>query len=118
MQKILIVDDEKTICEFISDFLKDCYKVNHTDDISIAYDLFLIDDFDLIITDYSMSKGSGIELIERVKKEDESFPIILMSGFLPSDLLSTLSKGFPRVYTLQKPFEFMKLKNIIDRCFD
>jgi len=37
--------------------------------------------FDLVITDYKMPRMNGVELIERVRKQNKEVPVILISGF-------------------------------------
>ncbi len=39
-------------------------------------------EFDLVVTDYKMSPMDGLELIRRLRADDFSKPIILLSGFV------------------------------------
>lgn len=37
--------------------------------------------FELVVTDYKMPKMNGTELIQRIRKQELSVPVILLSGF-------------------------------------
>ncbi len=47
-----------------------------------AVDLFAKNSFYLVVTDYKMPDLSGIELIQKLRKEKSAIPVILISGFV------------------------------------
>lgn len=81
MANILVVDDDKEICDLLKIILND---ENHN--VFVARDgqegIFIYNHqkLDLIITDIIMPNKDGIDLIMEVIKVNNSIPIIAMSG--------------------------------------
>lgn len=113
MARILIVDDEKVICDEFSDILQD-----EGHEVDIAHNgidgLKKIEaqDFDLVFLDVLMPRMEGREVFERIKKIKE-IPVVIMSGFLPaSKERDILALG--AVACLRKPLNLDKVKSIIE----
>lgn len=91
-QKILYVDDEVSITNIAKQILE---KLNYCpftcNDSEQALEIFLNnpDFYDMIITDMTMPKLTGIDLIQRIREISEHIPIILCTGY--SDALSSKS---------------------------
>ena len=80
---ILCVEDSKTTQILYNSFLEDVVKsVTFADDGQSGYEKFLNASIsiDIIITDYDMPILSGLDMIEKIKKNDQNIPIILVSG--------------------------------------
>jgi CheY-like chemotaxis protein len=58
-----------------------------------ALEIFGHHKFDLVITDYKMSRMNGIELIAQLRYEAPDLPIILISGFVDALGLSESNTG-------------------------
>jgi two-component system response regulator VicR len=109
-KNILVVDDDKDICESIQDVLemKD-YKVITAYDGAEALSKFNRQEFDLIITDINMPKANGIKLIESVEdinkrdRKKEHTPFIVISGDL--SLFKNHLESLDNVEIMPKPFE-------------
>jgi DNA-binding NtrC family response regulator len=81
-EKILIVDDEKSMCQFLSIMLrKEGYQITAVHNGKKALDQFKNNKFDLVITDIRMSGMDGIELLAELKKIDQSVPVIIMTAY-------------------------------------
>jgi len=79
---ILIVDDEPTIRLLVASVLKDeGYEVTAAATGEEALQLAARRHFHLIVTDLKMPGVSGIELLERVKREDPETCVILLTAF-------------------------------------
>jgi CheY-like chemotaxis protein len=81
-QKILVVDDEKSILNMVSQMLERLgYEVTPCDDGNKAFQRFQGDPhaFDLIFTDMAMPGMSGEMLVNRVKQLRPEIPVILDS---------------------------------------
>lgn len=93
-ERILIVDDEPAVCQFIEAVLvKVGYKVAAFTDSVKAADFFRSErqTFSLVITDLNMPQLNGAELAHRIRKCRADIPIILASGYehgLSKDLLA------------------------------
>jgi DNA-binding NtrC family response regulator len=81
-EKILIVDDEKSMCQFLSIMLrKEGYQITAVSNGRKALDQIGGSRFDLVITDIKMSGMDGIELLSEIKKVDHSIPVIIMTAY-------------------------------------
>jgi len=82
--RILVVDDEAPVTEFMQDFLRSQeYIVTSTTNSKQAIELFRNADpeFDLVITDQTMPEITGDELAKEIFKIKPHTPIILCSGY-------------------------------------
>lgn len=83
-EKILLIDDEEALVEIGSNLLQRLgYKVETETDPENALELIRSepDRFDLIITDMTMPRLNGDELIRKILKINSNLPIILCTGF-------------------------------------
>ena len=80
-KKILIVEDEITLCEMLSTVLKDeGYLIETASNGSEALELMNKNNYDLLVTDLYMPVMNGFDLISASKKIFPKTKIILMSG--------------------------------------
>ncbi len=80
--RILIVEDEKSLCLLYDEELsRDGYKVTCAFDADTALELLKSGDFDLIITDIRMPGKDGIELIGRIMGVKGDIPIIINTAY-------------------------------------
>jgi CheY-like chemotaxis protein len=80
--RILLVDDNQAGLAARKSVLEEFgYKVTIAVSGHEGLECFSRETFDLVITDYKMPRMNGIELIERVRKQNKEIPIILISGF-------------------------------------
>ena len=84
MKRILVVDDEQSMCETLEIMLeKEGFTVDAVLCGEEALELFRKDKYDLLLTDLKMNGMSGITLIEEIKKITD-IPMIIMLEFLIS----------------------------------
>ncbi len=82
-ERILFIDDEELLVQLNSDILQKLgYKVTAVTDSTEALDIFLSDPsrFDLVITDQTMPKLSGLKLARKFLRVRRDIPIILCTG--------------------------------------
>ncbi len=105
-KKVLVVDDEPSIREMlrlaleISDF--DCIEAQ---DIHEAYRIIADDAPDMVLLDWMLPGGSGIELLRRLKKGEatQSLPVIMLTAKTHEDnVIQGLELGADDYIT--KPF--------------
>ena len=102
MSRILIVDDEPTICETFSIALQACgHEVMTVGDGHEALKLLEHESFDLIITDLQMPHCSGIGLLESIRKTNPDARVILMSSHVNGSEERFRAQGF--IDVLPKP---------------
>ncbi len=69
--------------------------------------------YDLIITDYSMPKSSGMTFIKNIKEKKINIPVILMSGHIDM-ITETKIKGYGIKAILTKPISIHALSDTLD----
>lgn len=82
-EHIVVIDDERVLVEWLNRTLeRQGYRVTAFEDVSRA--LSFIEEsasqIDLLITDYTMPKINGIELVRQVRQKSLAFPIVIASG--------------------------------------
>lgn len=82
-RRVLIVDDEDFVREFVRDFLEEySFECAEAVDGEDALNKIKNDPqgFDLVLTDYTMPKLNGLKFIELLRKDLPYLPVILTSG--------------------------------------
>jgi DNA-binding response OmpR family regulator len=119
-ERILFVDDEKSLVNLVSQMLKRLgYRVEATTTPSDAFEIFNAnpDKFDLVITDLIMSGMSGDKLAKEILAIRPKMPIILCSGFIDKmDGVKAKESGI-RAF-IKKPFAIRELANRIRTVLD
>jgi CheY-like chemotaxis protein len=114
-ERIMIVDDEKSILDSTGELLKDSgYHVEAYSDPLQALEAFEKDPlgFDLVVTDMTMPGMTGDALAKKMIKIRPSLPIILCSGY--TDRVSGAEKSETGIRRfLQKPFLTQPLAEVI-----
>lgn len=113
MSKILIVDDELSMREFLKILLeKDGHSVRMAEDAAVALKEVEADTFDLVISDIRMPRMSGLELLAELKNQNPDLPVIMITAFAsPEDAVSAMKNGAFDYIT--KPFKVDEIKEVI-----
>lgn len=79
---ILFIDDEQGIRQVIAGYfeLLDSYNVIFADDALLGLQIFAVNQVDAIITDISMPRHDGKELIEALHESGRQVPIAVISN--------------------------------------
>jgi len=111
MKKILVVDDEPDLRDMLRFALEtEGFEVLEAADIQKAYWLITDQDPDLVLLDWMLPGGSGIELLSRLKKEEatQSLPVIMVTAKArEEDIIQGLDMGAHDYIT--KPFSLKEL---------
>jgi two-component system, NtrC family, response regulator PilR len=84
--RILIVDDEQSICDVLSISLKkEGYTVSSETNPRKALDRLKREPFDLILQDLKMPEMDGIDLLREIKKLREETVVIIMTAYTTWD---------------------------------
>ena len=107
--KILVIEDELALLEEINQFLlKEEYVVETADAFDIAEDKIAIYHYDITIVDITLPGGSGLELIQNLKKRNSDTGILIISAKNSlDDKLTGLDIGADDYIT--KPFHLAEL---------
>jgi DNA-binding response OmpR family regulator len=107
--RILVVEDERSIADFISRGLEsEGYAVSVVHDGDEGEALALTGRFDLMVLDVMLPGRSGIEILRSVRASDAATPVILLTARAEvSDRVVGLDEGATDYVT--KPFAFEEL---------
>jgi DNA-binding NtrC family response regulator len=79
---VLIVDDEKTVCNSCRKILTQAgYRVEVASSGQEAIDKIKGNGFDVVITDWKMPRMDGLEVTRRVKQEKPEMAVIIITGY-------------------------------------
>ena len=107
--KILVVEDDPRMSALICEVLEDaCYAVDPAADGETAADLMDVNEYDLVVLDWSIPSPSGIELLRNWRREGRTLPILMLTGRdAVEDRVGGLDTGADDYLT--KPFSFVEL---------
>ena len=118
MDRVLIVDDESGMREFLSILLrKEGYAVSLADGAEKALDLLQRGEFDLVISDISMPGLSGIDVLRQTRAANPDIPVILITAYASTESAVEALKLGAYDYLL-KPFDVEELKNVVRNAFE
>jgi heavy metal response regulator len=107
--RILVVEDEKRIADFLSRGLEGAgYAVDTAPNGATAVDLIHATDYDLVILDLMLPDMDGLEILEKIRNRKVGPPVLILSarGAL-DDRVKGLELGADDY--LVKPFAFVEL---------
>lgn len=116
--RILFVDDEKSMREFMEIMLtKEGYSVLTASSGEEGLDVFKANEVDMVITDIKMGGMSGVEFLKKVKSIDKSVVIIMITAYASVDTaIDAMKAGAYDYFT--KPFNIEDIKIHISRAFE
>ncbi len=119
--KILIVDDFSTMRRIIKNLLRDLGFTNtsEADDGLTALPMLQQGNFDFLVTDWNMPGMEGIELLKKVREDDElnSLPVLLVTAEAKKEQIVEAAQAGVNGYIV-KPFTSGTLKEKIDKIFE
>ncbi|MBI5743572.1 MAG: response regulator [Elusimicrobia bacterium] len=115
MSRILIVDDEPDMRLAVRNVLKlRGYEIQEAGDGPAALELARADRPDLVLLDMRLPGMDGIEVLEALKKMDESVPVVMITGYGHIQSAVDVMKLGASEY-LQKPFENSQLVETVKK---
>lgn len=114
--KILVVDDEPGITGALELMLcEPGHKVVVAHDVMQATRCLSDGAFDLVITDYCLPDGTGMDLLTSIKSGPSDTEVIMMSGYSSLDLtIEAIKKG--AYYYLEKPPKSDQVLTLVERA--
>ncbi|HXX73552.1 MAG TPA: sigma-54 dependent transcriptional regulator [Nitrospiraceae bacterium] len=118
MEKILVVDDEKSLREVLSIMLKRAgYTVTEACDGDEAIGHVNKEIYDLVITDLRMPKADGMDVLKAVKSSSPDTVVLVITAFATSDSAVEAMKQGAYDY-LTKPFQVDEVQLIIRNALE
>jgi two-component system NtrC family response regulator len=121
---ILLADDDDNLRRVLEFQLSEAgYKILTAADGAEAFEIFINNNFDCVITDLRMPKLSGLELLEKIKNFNTETPVIVITAFgevetavsaMKAGAFDYINKPFNRdeiLLTLERAFNFSETKN-------
>ena len=107
MNKILIIDDDKSLLELLQNCMHDLYEVDTAWNGKQGLDKMSQTKYDLVLLDVMLPGENGFKVLEKIRKQYAVPVIILTAKNSPSDKVSGLGIGADDYVT--KPFNMEEL---------
>jgi DNA-binding NtrC family response regulator len=113
--RILVVDDEKSIREFLTILLEqEGYEVVTADNVEAGKAALTADRPDLVMCDLKLPDGTGLEVLQHARTRELPTPFIIITAHTtPQHALESLRAGAAEY--LSKPFNVDDLKAILSK---
>lgn len=113
--RVLVVDDDPAILEFMETFLtKDGFQVTTLSDPKNAPEEVKDGGYHLVVLDLMMPQMGGVEVLERIRKVDSDVAVVIFTGY-PSLETAVQSMKLDAVDYLKKPFNPDEFREVLDR---
>ena len=112
---VLVVEDEKAIRDMLRMALEVAkYRFIEAENIRDAHVLIVDERPDIVLLDWMLPGGSGLELLRRLKREDNTreIPVIMLTALASGNVAGGASKD--GVLYLAKPVEMKRLLHCIE----
>jgi CheY-like chemotaxis protein len=116
-KRILIVDDEATVVEMLTEFIKQ-FRHGHTYEVTTAPDgadatmALLRAQYDLILLDMHMPRMGGLELLKQIRSVGVNIPVIMVTG--NRDVQAAAQALTSGIFAyVPKPFDFRELDHLV-----
>lgn len=118
MAKLLVVDDETSIREFLEIlFLRAGHQVRLAKDAIEAIALLKEAPVDLVLTDLRLPRGSGMDVLSFVTRQAPSTQVVIMTAFATTETAIEAMKAGAYDYII-KPFKVDELTVLLDRALE
>ncbi|MBI5185209.1 MAG: sigma-54-dependent Fis family transcriptional regulator [Nitrospinae bacterium] len=115
MENILVVDDEKSMRDFLRIMLeKEGYDVSTAENGEEALHLIRNESFDLVLTDIKMPKSGGMDLLGAIKEFSPQTPVVLITAYGTTESAVEAMKRGAYDY-ITKPFNVDEIKLVIQK---
>jgi CheY-like chemotaxis protein len=115
-QKILVVDDERPLCELLLEVLctQGAYQVDHAINGKEGYEKYKTLLPDLVVMDIHMPLMDGYESSRRIKAFDPTAKILVLTGNVTDVRARQVMKEGIALQLLQKPLRLKQLSRVIE----
>ena len=120
MAKILVIDDEKSIRNTLSEILAtEGHEVLSAEDGATGLELYAGNQLDVVLCDIKMQEMDGMEVLEKILQQPKDVPVIMISGHGDIEIaVEAIKKG--AFDFLEKPLDLNRLlitiRNALERA--
>jgi excisionase family DNA binding protein len=112
--KILVIDDDETICSLFEDTLRGAGHIVTTVNISFqGLELAKNQEYDLVFLDLKIPEMDGAELFRQIRLAKPGLPVTIITGYPDSDLMMKALTHGP-LGVLSKPFSGSDIMAAVD----
>ena len=115
-RRVVIVDDEKDICDILARLLqREGVTPLLANDAETALKLVSLNEPDMVFADICMPDVSGMMLLERIRELDPDLPVVLITGYAKiRGAVEAMKKGAHDYLT--KPFDHDEVLRVLHRA--
>ncbi|MBI3019543.1 MAG: sigma-54-dependent Fis family transcriptional regulator [Deltaproteobacteria bacterium] len=116
--KILVVDDEESLREFLEIMLKrEGYDITTAENGEVAVKHLAKKSYDVVITDLQMPKIHGMQVLAKAKESDSEMVVIVITAFGSTESAVEAMKLGAYDY-ITKPFKIDEIKLVIKKALE
>src|SRR5450756_358569 len=117
---VLIVEDDKDMAKTIQLLLKSKFgfETDTEENCSEAREQLLSNEFDIIILDYQLPDGNGLELLDEIVADESHPPAIMVTGRGDEDIATQAFQKGAFDYIKKGPKLSSKLSEVVQRVID
>ncbi len=116
--RILVVDDERSMREFLEIFfVREGYETSTAGDVDTALLALESDDFDVVISDVQMPGKGGLDLLRAVKEASPETVVIMITAFATAETAIEAMKVGAYDY-VTKPFKVDELRLVVEKALE
>ncbi|MEM7816618.1 MAG: response regulator [Candidatus Aenigmatarchaeota archaeon] len=118
MAKILIIDDDLYVRELLYKvFSNKGFKVVTIPYFKQAQEIIFQEFFDLIIVDFKLSNGTGLNFLKTVREYNQSIPVVIFSGVVTEELEKN-AKALGANYVFSKNIDIFEFASKIEKILE
>lgn len=113
---VLVIEDDSALCAQLGLIVEYFgYGFSLAQSCAEAREKFAERKPDVVLSDFYLPDGTGVELLHEFHEDDENLPVIILTGFpSPETIRQTLIEGG---YTyLAKPVDLVQLRTLLQRA--
>jgi excisionase family DNA binding protein len=102
---ILVIDDEPDVCRFAARLLQSRgYRVSTAPGGMEGLSIIRQEEIHLVLLDLNMPEMDGVSALKKIRAFDEKLPVIIITGYPDSDLMTEAMKVSP-ILMIPKPLD-------------
>ncbi|MFA6878258.1 MAG: response regulator, partial [Fusobacterium sp.] len=116
-KKVMIIDDEISICDSLEFALEDKYEVMFTTDPYEGLEKIKENNIDVVLLDLKIGSINGVDILEKIKEYDKSISVIMMTAY--GSIVSSVDAIKKGAFTyLTKPLNLEELYVSIEQTLE
>jgi two-component system response regulator PilR (NtrC family) len=116
--KILVVDDERSMREFLEIFFRrEGFAVETAEGVDTAALVLENDEIDVVITDMQMPGKTGLDLLQIAREMSPETPVIVVTAYASTDSAIAAMKDGAYDY-VTKPFKVDEMRIVVEKALE